>query len=125
MELLIDDLVYFEYRNFTANFLTKMKKELPSAIDHANQDYDWESIKPSKQYETRLDKRRKRRKLSKDFQFDWKNDPGEKSIRISEWWKVRFVVDTDQTQFPCFRLAIRLVVLSQMSSCSVERVFLN
>ena len=64
-------------------------------MEHANQDYDWESIKPSKQYETRLDKRRKRRKLDKDFQFGWKNDPGEKANRIFEWWKVRFVVDTD------------------------------
>ena len=27
-----------------------MKKELPSAIDNANQNYDWESIKPLKQY---------------------------------------------------------------------------
>ena len=97
-----------------------MKKELPLAIEHANKMFDWESIKPSKQYETRLDRKIKRKKLDKDHVFDWKVDPGETACRIFEWWKVRF---TDMTMFPCFRIALRLVVLSQMSSCSVERVF--
>ena len=122
LELLIDDLVYFEHGHFTNIFLTTMKKELPLAMECANQEYDWESIKPSKQNEKRLDRRRMRKKLDKDFQFDWKDDPGEKATRIFKWWKAMFVVDTDQTQFLCFRLALRLVVLSQMTSCSVERV---
>ena len=47
-------------------------------------------------------------------------DAGEKACRIFEWWKVRF---TDTTMFTCFRFALRLVVLSQMSSCSVEGLF--
>ena len=110
MELLIDDLVYFEYRHFTKCFIAKMKKELPLAIEHANQNFDWESIQPTKQYKTRMDHRKKRRKLNDNHQFDWKSDPGEKASRIFEWWKVRFEVDKDQTQFPCFRLALRLVV---------------
>ena len=97
-----------------------MKKELPLATKHANKAFDWESIKPSKQYETRLDRRIKRKKLDKDHVFDWKRDAGEKACRIFEWWKLRF---TDTTMFICFRFALRLVVLSQMSSCSVERVF--
>ena len=41
-----------------------------------NQDYDRESIKLSKQYETRLDRRRKIRKFYIDSQFDWENDHG-------------------------------------------------
>ena len=100
-----------------------MKKEITLAFKHANQDYNWENVKPSKHYETRLNRRRKRRKLDKDFQLNWRNDPGEKVLRIFEWQKARFVVDSDQTQFPCFRLALRLVVLSQMSSCAIERIF--
>lgn len=120
LELLVDDLQYFEYRCFTKEFLNRMKKELPLAIEHANKMFDWESIKPSKQYETRLDRKIKRKKLDKDHNFDWKMDAGEKACRIFEWWKVRF---TDTTMFTCFRFALRLVVLSQMSSCSVERVF--
>ena len=41
-----------------------------------NQDYDRESIKLSKQYETRLDRTRNIRKFYIDSQFDWENDPG-------------------------------------------------
>ena len=85
LELLIDDLANFEYRHFTKNFLNKMKKEVPLAIEHANKIFDWESIKSTKQYKTRLDNRRKRRKLDDNHQFDWKSDPGEKANRIFEW----------------------------------------
>ena len=96
------------------------KKELQLAIEHANKYFDWESIKPSEQYETRLDRRVKRKKLDKGHVYDWKMDAGEKACRIFEWWKLRF---TDTTIFICFRFALRSVVLSQMSSCSVERGF--
>ena len=34
-----------------------------------------------------------------------------------EWWKAR------KDRYPCHGLAIRLIVLAQLSSCSVERVF--
>ena len=44
-------------------------------------------------------------------------DDGEYACRIWEWWR------TKKDNFPCFVLAIRLVVLAQLSSCSVERVF--
>ena len=86
------------------------------AIEHANTIFDWESIKPSKQYKTRLDRRIKRKKLDKDHVFDWKMDTGEKACCIFEWWKVRF---TDTTMFICLKFALRLVVLNQMSGCSV------
>ena len=49
--------------------------------------------------------------------LDWKTDDGEYSCRIWEWWKSRV------NKFPYFSRALRLVVLSQLSSCSVERVF--
>ena len=48
---------------------------------------------------------------------DWKVDPGEYACTIWEWWKPR--VGT----FPFHALALRLVVLAQLSSCFVERVF--
>ena len=97
-----------------------MKKELSLAIEHANKVFQWESINPNKQYEIRIDRTIKRGKLDKDHVFDWKMDTGEKACRIFEWWKLRF---TDTTMFTCFRLVLRLVVSSQMSSCSVKRVF--
>ena len=100
-------------------FPNKMKKESPLAIEHASKFFAWESIKPSKQYEARLDRRFKR-KLGKDHVFDWKMDAGEKACSTFELWKVRF---TDTSMFNYLRFALRLVVLNQMSSCSVERFF--
>ena len=49
--------------------------------------------------------------------MDWKKDAGEYAQRIWKWWKPR------NDKFPCHGLAIRLIVLAQLSSCSVERVF--
>jgi hypothetical protein len=40
---------------------------------------------------------------------------------IWEWWRVRLMVDA--TVLPTFRMCLRLIVLTQTSSCSVERVF--
>ena len=52
---------------------------------------------------------------------NWRDDPGEKACRIWQWWKIVF--NKNAKNFPAFKLAIRLVVLSQLSSCAVERVF--
>ena len=59
----------------------------------------------------------KRYNVTNKDDMDWKKDAGEYAHRIWEWWIPR--VD----QFPCHALALRLVVLTQMSSCSVECVF--
>ena len=48
LELLVDDLEYFEYKHFIKEFLNMLKIELTLAITHANKRFDWESIKPSK-----------------------------------------------------------------------------
>ena len=45
---------------------------------------------------------------------------GEKATRIWEFWKSIVVRDD---QFPAFSVALRLIVLIQVSSCAVERVF--
>ena len=42
-------------------------------------------------------------------------------MMIREWWRVRLLYATNI--FPAFRKCLRLVVLSQTSSCAVERVF--
>ena len=74
----------------------------------------------SSRYQTRLDRAIKRRKLQLDHEFDWKKDPGERAHRIWEWWKLRMI---DNPDFTFIRNCIRRVVLAQLSSCSVERVF--
>ena len=53
--------------------------------------------------------------------ISWKSDAGERSRRIYEWWRV--VMNERKTNLPYFRQAIRLVVLTQPSSASAERVF--
>ena len=52
--------------------------------------------------------------------IDWKDDHGEKAHRIFEWWKLRI---HDVKCFTHYKLALRLVVLTQTSSAYVERVF--
>ena len=75
-------------------------------------------IPSSKQYETRLQKRILRKGLDKDAEYDWKLDAGEYAQHIWHWWKPM------KDKYPFHGVAICLIVLAQLSSCSVERVFL-
>ena len=120
LELLADELKNFEYRHFTDEFIQELKKEIPLAVEHANSEFDWDTIPATQQFKTRIDRKIKRRNLPDDENVDWKDDPGERACRIWEWWKMR-VMDCDR--FKYFKVALRLVVLTQVSSCSVERVF--
>ena len=52
---------------------------------------------------------------------DWHDDPGEKGRRIWEWWRSRLLDEI--CPFVYFKEAVRLVVLVQTSSASIERVF--
>ena len=117
LHLLIDKLIYFGYKQFTERFIKQLKKEIPEVIKEADRDHDLDRIDCSTQFKTRMQRRIKRKKLNKDTVVDWKLDDGEYACRIWEWWRARI------TNFPCFALALRLVVLAQLSSCSVERVF--
>ena len=112
-------LTFFEHdKHFNQEFLAKMHKEVSRYREKANEVINWDAIKPSKQYKTRLQRCMKRRKLNDDHQFDWKNDPGERACRIWEWWKT-----IDESELPCFKFAVRIVAICQVSSCAVERVF--
>ena len=118
LHYLADKLVYFKYAGyFTEGFIKRLKKELPDVVKEARRDHDLDRIKGNKQYYTRLQRRMKRHNIQNGDDMDWKEDAGEYARRIWEWWRIRV------QEFPCHALAIRLVVLSQLSSCSVERVF--
>ena len=52
---------------------------------------------------------------------DWYDDPGEKGRRIWEGWRSRLLDEI--CPFVYFKEAVRLVVLVQTSSASIERVF--
>ena len=114
---LVDKLIHFGYPQFTEDFLNQMKKEIPKLLNEVNRHHDLDEIKPSKLFKTRMQKRIKKKKLPPNTILDWKKDDGEYSCRIWEWWRIRMI------DLPCFGLALRLVVLCQLSSCSVERVF--
>ena len=57
-----------------------------------------------------------------DFRvMNWKNDPGEQSRRIFEWW--REIMNGYNTKLPFFTKALRLVITVQLPSTASERVF--
>ena len=68
-----------------------------------------------------MQKRIKRHDLQEEDPISWLEDPGEKATRIWYWW--RCIISETSHNLPAFTLAIRLVVLTQLSSCAVECVF--
>ena len=118
-----DELQYFDYSNFSPAFLVLLKKEIPVVISHANQPFNWEDLKNSQQFQIRLQKRIKRNNLGPvDEALHWEIDPGEKARRIWEWWRSRFIVNTN-SHLQTFEVVLRRIVLVQLSSCSIEKVF--
>jgi len=115
--------VHFEHATyFTPTFIADLKKEIPLAVEHTQIDFDWDSIDPSKQYETRSQRKIKRRKLvQEDDVLDWKDDPGERACRIWEWWRLRL---RDSPKLPYFALALRPVVLPA-NKFSVSRMWVS
>ena len=127
LELLADDLTYFRsgYDSvFAEAFITNLKNEIPALVIEAKKDFDWNSVGNSKQYKTRSMKRAKRKNLNnEDIAADnWMNDPGEKASKIWEWWRVH-VYEVENPRLLFMAQAVRIVVLTQLSSCAVERVF--
>ena len=82
-------------------------------MKEAKRDHNLDRIPSIRQYMTRMQGRIKRKKLNKDTVFDWKLDDGEYAQRIWQWWKSR------KDKFLHHGLALRLIVLAQLSSCSV------
>ena len=114
---LTDMLTVFGFRQFDDRFMKALRKEQPHLVKEAKRDHNLEKIPSTRQYQTRMQRRIRRKQLEKDTVLDWKQDAGEYAQRIWHWWKPR------KDQFPNHGLAIRLIVLAQLSSCSVERVF--
>ena len=113
-----EKLKFFKYKNiFRDDFIDRLKREMPSVVKEAKRSHNLNNIQGSRQYSTRVQHRMKRYNVADKESMDWKNDAGEYAHRIWKWWTTRV------RHFPCHALALRLVVLTQMSSCSVERVF--
>jgi hypothetical protein len=115
---LADMLKSFGYKRITDNLIKQLKKEMNDVVEEARTySRDLDNIKASKPYQTRMQKRIKRAKLPEGTVLDWKDDSGEYATRIWKWWKGR------RDKFKVHGLVLRLIVLTQLSSCNVERVF--
>ena len=49
-----DLLLHFGFPEFNRNFIANLKEELPDMVRRAKMPYDWNGIKPSVQYVTRV-----------------------------------------------------------------------
>ena len=69
LELLVDQLRYFETVDgqpyFSQQFLALLKTELPKAKEHAEKEFDWDSIPKSRTYRDRSERRAIRRDMKK------------------------------------------------------------
>ena len=122
LRTIADELFNFDYAQFDDNFIEDMKKEILLAVEHANREFNWDDIKPTVKYKTRIYRNIKRMQLQNDDELDSKYDTGERACHIWEWWRMRIM---HNERFNFFRKVLILVVLSQVSSYSVERLFLQ
>ena len=147
-ELLVDNLKYFEFPEFTPEFLAEVKKELPQLMHQARQDFDWDSLDGAEDYNRTLTAKLKAKEaaaakaaartasieeskrgdgrpiavdLTREVQArTWLDDPAEKGRRIWLWWRPRV---NGVNWFRCLPTVLRLVALVQPSSAAVERIF--
>ena len=94
-----------------------LKKEMPKLVNEAKGDHELDRISSTRQYQTSTQKRINHHKLPKDTVLDWNNYAGDYAQRIWKWWKPR------KDKYNFHGVAICLIVLAQLSSCSVKRVF--
>ena len=123
LNLMADELTHFGYRKFSVFFINELKQEIPTLKEEASKLFDWESVGKRKQYKSRSQRRAKKKSLDGEIIVeDWKQDVGEKASRIWEWWRVR-IYEAKNTKLEYFAMAVRVVVLTQLSSCAIERIF--
>jgi hypothetical protein len=117
----------FGFKQFTNEFIEKLKREIIRLKVLADQEFDWDNVKGAAAYNDALQAKvaRQRERQENDPSFDsreeryktWEDDPGEEARWIWIWW-----ADV-RDKFTSFSTALRLVALVQTSSASVERLF--
>ena len=150
LQQLAEELKCFGFPEFTDAFIAKVKLEIPCAIEFAKKPFDWNGLEGSTTYRKRVMARARREKqraildseleeaddddarrqatlkvndklrASKMYE-KWDEDPAERARRIYLWW-LTYVL-SDNSRILHISQALRLVVLAQPSSASVERVF--
>jgi len=108
LQLWIDDLSHFGFSKLTPNFLVRMKDEIIEYQRIAqNELFDWDSLPGADQWAA----------AQKDNGKPWQQGTSEKCRRVWEWWRIH------RHNLTFFQVAVRLVVLIQVSSAAVERIF--
>ena len=172
---MIDDLKFFEFKEFTDDFLRSMREEIPEylkLVEEMHFNFDGDDIEETnRHYRQRVKEKLRRARqrallvnidntlrqqedednvmedvdvaedgivgdveeilhsagqdvtddINEFCRMNWKDDIGERGRRIYEWW--RAAMKDRANVIPCFYKAVRLIVLDQVSSAAVERVF--
>ena len=86
---LAENLITFYFRHFDDKFIKMLKKEIQAMVNEEKGDHDLERIPSTRQHQTRMQRRIKRKNLPTNMNLDWKDDVGEYAQRIWKWWKPR------------------------------------
>jgi hypothetical protein len=111
VSLLVRELKHFQFPEFTVTFLDSMIEEIPTYLAFLDSaQCDWSKLKGAGKHDSKA-------RMTGGDSESWKDDPAELARRVWEWWRGRM------NRFTFFKEAVLLVVLVQVSSASVERVF--
>jgi hypothetical protein len=144
-KLLVEKLEHFKRPEFTDVFLDNLKKEIPGAIKHSKMAFNWEDVQKSKQYIQGFNNQCLRMhhqvvygevghaknvdlvdmipKGQETFYANCKDDPGEQAWKNWLWWLPW--LQSEKLRFKHFvACALRKIAFNQISSASVEQVFL-
>ena len=74
-----DKILCFCYHSFVPGFICRFKNEIPKLVTESNQDRGFDKLVTSNKFQTRIQKRIKRKKLDPNFRLTWDNDDAEYS----------------------------------------------
>ena len=79
---IVTQLKHFGYTKFDDKVIEKLQKEMHKVVREAKKDHNLDRSPSTRTYQTRTQRRIKRRKLEGDVQLSWKDDAGEYAERI-------------------------------------------
>jgi hypothetical protein len=107
--VLADELGSFGFQEFSPHFILQLKAELEEYMNlAANTKGDWGSLPGAKAWAE---------DIANQGRGCWKASPLEVARHVWEWWRLH------RAKHFYLQTAVRLIMLVQVSSCSVERVF--
>ena len=114
-----DKLLHLSYHQYIPEFTYWLKNEFTKIVAKSNRYNEFDKLVISNKFQTRMLNIIKRKKLDPNTRSAWNNDDAEYTWKVWAWWRGRIY------DFTCCDLELRLIVFFQISSCSVEGVFLR